>query len=291
MAKTRRRSILLSLLVGRMSAALGGIIGIHARPPRRHEGHRMQQGQGSCGPGDCFSPSPSTAHKSSPADTTPASANPACGEAAAARPWTARTHAKRPAIKARAIPLCLGASFAMVPREPGTRTKSSSPTSSRSEYSPLLPDRHRRAGHERLDDAVLGVRDRAPKFAGVPTFVPEGQARRLGSSNALPDLLEVFAMQLDQVADRSSIARHLPHGRIAAIDTALDLECLVLGVLAAKEGLVDMLPFSPHLGSLGIRFERRALRAEELRRNGWNNSVDKSARESTRQLEITEKWR
>jgi len=52
----------------------------------------------------------------------------------------------------------------------------------------------------------------------------KGEARRLRSSNTSPDLLQVFAMQLDQISNRFCIARTLCHGRLAAINTVLNLE-------------------------------------------------------------------
>ena len=57
-------------------------------------------------------------------------------------------------------------------------------------------------------------------------------------------------------------------------------------VWAAREDRVDILPFSPHLGSPGTRFELRegrqkcalrVRRAVEARRKGSNDGVEKSA--------------
>jgi hypothetical protein len=52
----------------------------------------------------------------------------------------------------------------------------------------------------------------------------KGEPRRFGSSDAFSDLLEVVAMQLNQVADCFCVARPLRHGGFAAVDTALGLE-------------------------------------------------------------------
>jgi hypothetical protein len=127
-----------------MSASLGGIIGIHAKPPSKHEGQRMQQGQGSCEPGGCFLPSLSEIQNSRLVDRALAPAKPACGEAATS-PCAARTHDKRPAIKTRAMYLGRGASFAMAPGDPGAKSKSSKTKENQSKTVLLLPNRHRKA--------------------------------------------------------------------------------------------------------------------------------------------------
>ena len=44
------------------------------------------------------------------------------------------------------------------------------------------------------------------------------------NSNTSPELLQVFAMQLDQISNRFCIPRPLCHGWLAAINTALNLE-------------------------------------------------------------------
>jgi len=138
------------------SAPFGGMIAMHAMPPTEHDGHRIQQGHGSRWPGGCSSPSLSAAQKSIPADKAPASGRWACCKAAA-RLWTASTHARRPVIKTRVTLLGLGASLAMQPRELGTWAKSRKTTESPSEYSPLLPNRHRRASASAPDSHAADI--------------------------------------------------------------------------------------------------------------------------------------
>jgi hypothetical protein len=67
----------------------------------------------------------------------------------------------------------------------------------------------------------------------------------------------------------------------------VNLDRPFLGVFAVKEGLVDILLFSPHLGSPGTRFGVRegrqivCARAVELRRKGSKDGVKKSAPDRT----------
>jgi hypothetical protein len=62
-------------------------------------------------------------------------------------------------------------------------------------------------------------------------------------------------MQLEQVAERFCVTGGSRDGRFAAIDAPFDLKRPFLGVLSAKECLIDMFSFPPHLGSPGSEIE------------------------------------
>jgi hypothetical protein len=62
-------------------------------------------------------------------------------------------------------------------------------------------------------------------------------------------------MQLDQVAERFCVTGALRDGKFAAIDAPSDLKRPVLGVPSAKECLIDIFSFPPHLGSPGSGIE------------------------------------
>jgi hypothetical protein len=62
-------------------------------------------------------------------------------------------------------------------------------------------------------------------------------------------------MQLDEVAERFCVTGGSRDGRFAAIDAPLDLKRPSLGVLSAKERLIDILSFPPHLDSPGTGIE------------------------------------
>jgi hypothetical protein len=86
-------------------------------------------------------------------------------------------------------------------------------------------------------------------------MLKKGQARRLGSSDAFADLLQVFAVQLNQIAECFRFAGASRQGGFAAVDTSLDLKGPFLGVLSAQECLIDIFSFPPNLASPGTGFE------------------------------------
>jgi hypothetical protein len=52
----------------------------------------------------------------------------------------------------------------------------------------------------------------------------------------------------DEVTDELGVSG-LGGGRFLTVDPPLDVECLLLGILSAPEGLVDIFPFAPDLGA------------------------------------------
>jgi hypothetical protein len=78
---------------------------------------------------------------------------------------------------------------------------------------------------------------------------------RPGTTNAFAQLLQVFAMQLDQIAERFRVAGASCDGGFAAIDAPLDVKRRFLGVLSAQECLIDIFSFPPHLGTPGPGIE------------------------------------
>jgi len=79
----------------------------------------------------------------------------------------------------------------------------------------------------------------------------KGEAHPFGTTNAFAHLLQVFAMQLDQIAECFRIAGASCDCGFAAIDAPLDLQRPFLSVLSAQECLIDIFSFPPHLGSPG----------------------------------------
>ena len=82
-------------------------------------------------------------------------------------------------------------------------------------------------------------------------FLEKVEARRPGSPDGLSYLLKVFAMQGDQIAESPGLARASRQRRVAAVDSSLDIERPLFGVLPAKERLVDIFSFPPHLNAPG----------------------------------------
>jgi hypothetical protein len=72
---------------------------------------------------------------------------------------------------------------------------------------------------------------------------------RPGTTNAFAHLLQVFAMQLDQIAERFRVAGASCDGRFVAIDAPLDVKRPFLGVLSAQECLIDIFSFPWRLSS------------------------------------------
>src|SRR5580700_2973721 len=83
----------------------------------------------------------------------------------------------------------------------------------------------------------------------------KGEAHPFGTTNAFADPLQVFAMQLDQIAECFRVAGASRDCGFAAIDAPLDLKRPFLGILSAQERLIDIFSFPPHLGSLGPGIE------------------------------------
>jgi hypothetical protein len=100
----------------------------------------------------------------------------------------------------------------------------------------------------KLDEAsAIEFRDPQP----AQSALEESEARSLRSSDGFAHLLKVLAMQLDQIAERLRVAGASRQGGLAPVDASLDLKRPFLGVLSAKECLVDIFSFPWRLGSPG----------------------------------------
>jgi hypothetical protein len=75
--------------------------------------------------------------------------------------------------------------------------------------------------------------------------------------------LQVFAMQLDQIAECFRVAGASRDCGFAAIDAPLDLKRPFLGILSAQECVIDIFSFPPHLGSPGPGIELGERRQNE----------------------------
>ena len=91
-------------------------------------------------------------------------------------------------------------------------------------------------------------------------LLEKGKARRLGSPDGFSYLPKVFAMEIDQIAERLGVPGASHKGRVATIDAPLDIERPFLRVLSAKECVVDIFSFPPHLNSPGTGIELRERR-------------------------------
>jgi len=78
----------------------------------------------------------------------------------------------------------------------------------------------------------------------------KGEAHPFGTTNAFAHLLQVFAMQLDQIAECFRVARASRDGGFAAIDTPPDLKRPFLSAVSAQERLIDIFSFPWRLDSL-----------------------------------------
>ena len=81
------------------------------------------------------------------------------------------------------------------------------------------------------------------------SFVQEDEAGNLGTTDVLPDLFQVLAMERDEIAEELDVARLACRCRFLAIDPPLDIDAPFLRVLSAEKCLVDILPLSSDLDS------------------------------------------
>ncbi len=81
------------------------------------------------------------------------------------------------------------------------------------------------------------------------SFVQEDEAGSLGTTDVLPDLFQVLAMERDEIAKEFGVARLARRCRFLAIDPPLDIDAPFLRVLSAKKCLVDIFPLSSDLDS------------------------------------------
>ena len=112
--------------------------------------------------------------------------------------------------------------------------------------------------------------------------------------------LEVFAMQLNQIAERLGVPRLSRESKFAAINPSLDLKRPFLGVLSTAECLVDIFSFSPNLGTPGTGIELRECRqsvcapcapSRRTAAKRSHDSVEKSAHDPVQRIETTENMR
>ncbi len=82
-------------------------------------------------------------------------------------------------------------------------------------------------------------------------FVQEDKAGSLGTTDVLPDLFQVLAMERDEIAEELDVARLARRCRFLAIDPPLDIDAPFLRVLSAEKCLVDIFPLSSDLDSPG----------------------------------------
>ena len=116
-----------------------------------------------------------------------------------------------------------------------------------------LDDRHgagslHRAGFSEFDKAlsIKLWKTKTPK-----PFVQEDEAGSLGTTDVLPDLFQVLAMERDEIAEELDVARLARRCRLLAIDPPLDINAPFLRVLSAEKCLVDIFPLSSDLDSPG----------------------------------------
>jgi hypothetical protein len=81
------------------------------------------------------------------------------------------------------------------------------------------------------------------------SFVQEDKAGSLGTTDVLPDLFQVLAMERDEIAEELDVARLTCRCRFLAIDPPFDIDAPFLGVLSAEKCLVDIFPLSSDLDS------------------------------------------
>ena len=73
------------------------------------------------------------------------------------------------------------------------------------------------------------------------------QARRFGSADPFPDLLEVFAMLSHKVAGCPKLFRLCEKGWLAAIDPTFDLYGPLFGIFSSEECFAGLLAFAANL--------------------------------------------
>ena len=81
------------------------------------------------------------------------------------------------------------------------------------------------------------------------SFVQEVKAGSLRTTDVLPDLFQVLAMERDEIAEELDVARLACRCRFLAIDPPLDIDAPFLRVLSAEKCLVDIFPLSSDLDS------------------------------------------
>ena len=119
------------------------------------------------------------------------------------------------------------------------------------DISKIDADRHgtgslQRARFSEFDEA-LAIELWKPKMP--KSFVQENKAGSLGTTDFLPDLFQVLAMERDEIAEELDVARLACRCRFLAIDPPLDIDAPFLRILPAEKCLVDIFPLSSDLDS------------------------------------------
>jgi len=81
------------------------------------------------------------------------------------------------------------------------------------------------------------------------SFVQEDKAGSLGTTDVLPDLFQVLAMERNEIAEELDVAGFEGRRWLLAIDPPLDIDAPFLRVLSAEKCLVDIFPLSSDLDS------------------------------------------
>ena len=115
-------------------------------------------------------------------------------------------------------------------------------------------------------DKALAIELRKPKMP--KSFVQEGKAGSLGTTDVLPDLFQVLAMERDEIAEELDVTRLACRCQFLAIDPPFDIDAPFLRVLSMEKCLVDIFPLSSvgaFHGVPGARAFRRHLAENGVR--------------------------
>jgi hypothetical protein len=86
-------------------------------------------------------------------------------------------------------------------------------------------------------------------------LVQEDEAGSLGTTDVLPDLLQVLKMKRYEIAEELDVAKFVGRRRFLPVNPPLDIDAPFLRVLSAEKCLVDIFPLSSDLDSPGARFQ------------------------------------
>ena len=81
------------------------------------------------------------------------------------------------------------------------------------------------------------------------SFVQEDKAGSLRTTDVLPDLFQVLAMKLDEIAEELGVAGFVRRRRFLPVNPPLDIDAPFLRVLSAEKCLVDIFLLSSDLDS------------------------------------------
>jgi len=81
------------------------------------------------------------------------------------------------------------------------------------------------------------------------SFVQEGEAGSLGTTDVLPHFLQILTMKRDEIAEERNALRFVRGCRFPTVDPPLDINGPFLSVLSAEKRRVDIFPLSSDLDS------------------------------------------